>query len=111
MKDKAERRPIIDPLLLALKSRRVIIAFSALLVGVLVLAIPELQSVRGEILTLVVTLGLALIGGYTIEDAARAGRERASVSREELRDLVKDVLTGMVDEVSDRAEDKHNVAT
>jgi hypothetical protein len=100
--NKLLRRPIIDPLLLVLKSRRVIIALSALLVGLLMLAVPDLQPVRGEILTLVVTLALALIGGYSVEDAARIARDRASVPPEQLRELIKDVLDGMVDEVSDR---------
>lgn len=95
---KALRSPIIDPILLALKSRRVIIALAALVVGLLTLAVPEVQPVRGEILTLVITLALAVIGGYSIEDAARAGRERATLPENDLRDLIKDVLTGIVDE-------------
>lgn len=101
--DKNQRRPVIDPLLLALKSRRVVVALSALLVGLLVLAVPELQPVRGELLTLVITLALALIGGYTVEDAARAGRDRAAASPDDLRDLVRDVLTGLVDEIAGKS--------
>jgi hypothetical protein len=97
---KSLRSPIIDPIVLALKSRRVIIALSALIVGLLALAIPEVQSVRSEILTLVITLALAVIGGYSIEDAARAGREHATLPENDLRELVKDVLTGLVDEVN-----------
>lgn len=100
--DKSQRRPLLDPLLLALKSRRVIVALCALLVGLLALALPEIESVRGELLTLIVTLALAVIGGYTIEDAAKAGRDRAAVPPGELRDLVKDALTGVVDEVAER---------
>ncbi len=100
--DKSLRRPVIDPLLLALKSRRVVVALSALIVGLLVLAVPELQPVRGELLTLVITLSLAVIGGYTVEDAAKAGRDRATTSPDDLRDLVKDLLDGMVDELADK---------
>jgi hypothetical protein len=100
--NKLLRRPIIDPLLLVLKSRRVIIALSALVVGILMMAVPDLQPVRGELLTLVVTLALALIGGYSVEDAARLAKQRASIPPEEMRELIKDVLDGMVDEVSDR---------
>jgi hypothetical protein len=102
--DKSLRRPLVDPLLLALKSRRVVIALSALIVGVLVLAVPELDSVRAELLTLVVTLSLALIGGYTVEDAARAGRERASAPPDDLRELIKEALDSMVDEIADKAQ-------
>jgi hypothetical protein len=97
--DKSARRPVVDPILLALKSRRVIVALSTLIVGLLTLAVPDLQSVRGEILTLLITLALAIIGGYSIEDAARAGREQASRPPENLREAVKDVLVGVVDEV------------
>ena len=97
--DTAARRPIIDPLILALKSRRVLIALRALIVGLLTLAIPDLQPVRGEIMTLLITLALAVIGGYSIEDAARAGRERAALPPEDLRELVKDTLTDLIDEI------------
>jgi len=102
--DKSLRRPLIDPVLIALKSRRVVVALSALAVGLLALAVPELESVRGELLTLVITLSLALIGGYTVEDAARAGRERSSASPNELRDLIKDVLDSVVDEIADQSQ-------
>jgi len=102
--DKSLRRPIIDPLLLALKSRRVVVALAALIVGLLALALPEIEPVRGELLTLVITLALALIGGYTVEDAARAGRDRAATPPDDLRDLIKDVLDGMVDEIADQTQ-------
>ncbi len=96
--DKSARRPLIDPLLLALKSRRVLVALCALVVGLLTLAIPDLQPVRAELMTLLITLALAVIGGYSLEDAARAGRERATLPPEDLRDLVKDVLNDVVNE-------------
>ena len=99
--DKSLRRPVIDPLLLALKSRRVIVALSALVVSLLVLAVPSLAPLRGEILTLVITLALAVIGGYTVEEAARAGRERSSVAQDELREIIKAVLINLVDELGD----------
>ncbi len=92
-----QRRPIIDPLLLALKSRRVLVALCAMIVGLLVTAAPDLEPVRGEILTLLITLALALIGGYSVEDAARAGRERSSLPPADLRDQIRDVLLEIVD--------------
>jgi hypothetical protein len=101
--DKSQRRPLIDPFLLALKSRRVLVAIAALLVGMLTLALPEVAALRGEILTLVIALALALIGGYSLEDAAGVGRERATASPEALRELVKEVLAGLVDEVADNS--------
>ena len=106
--DKAARRPLIDPLLLALKSRRVIIALCALVVGLLVMAVPSLESVRGEVLTLLITLSLALIGGYSLEDAAAAGRERARSAQEadELRDLLKDLTGAYIDSVGQEDEEE-----
>jgi hypothetical protein len=95
---KSARRPVIDPVLLALKSRRVIIALAAFIVGAL--AIPDLAAVRGELLTLIVALSLALIGGYSVEDAAAAGRERASLPPEDLRETVKEIVAGFLDEIS-----------
>ena len=100
MTERHLRRPVIDPLLMALKSRRVIVALSALVVSLLVMAEPRLAPIRQDILTLVVTFALAIIGGYTVEEAARAGREGAAMKPEEIRELIKDVLNGMVDELA-----------
>lgn len=96
--DKSARRPLIDPLLLALKSRRVLIALSALVVGLLTLAIPDLKSVHNELLTLLITLTLAIIGGYSLEDAARAGRETKDQSPDDLRNLIKEILMEIVND-------------
>jgi hypothetical protein len=98
--DKSLRRPVIDPVLLALKSRRFIVALAALAVGLLTLAVPELAAVRSELLTLVITLALAVIGGYTWEDAAHAGRKRAALPPDDLRDLVKTVVGELLDEMT-----------
>jgi uncharacterized membrane-anchored protein len=96
--DKGARRPVIDPLLLALTSRRVLIALAALLVGLAVAWIPALAAVQGELLTLVTALALALIGGLSLEDAARAGRstqlpaDRETLVRAVVVDVVEAVL-------------------
>ncbi len=97
--DKTLRRPIIDPLILALKSRRVLVALCALFIGVLAMAVPEIRPVRGELLTLLMTLALAVIGGYSLEDAAHAGRDASAVQPEDLRELIKDALNDFVDEI------------
>lgn len=118
MIDKTERRPLIDPLLLAMKSRRVLIAIAALLVSLLVLAIPELGAARAELLTLVITLALALIGGYSVEDAARIARDRSAgppdgaitVTPEELRTLIKEAIAGLIDEIGAAHERQNGAA-
>jgi len=101
MYDKDNRIPLIDPILLALKSRRVIVALVTLLVGVLLLAVPELNAVQGELLTLLLTLALTVIGGYSLEDAVRASREVAPMqdTDENLRHLMREVVNAVLDEV------------
>lgn len=99
--DKANRRPILDPVLLALKSRRVVIAVMTLLVGLLVMAVPELAAVQTEVLTLLITLALALIGGYSIEDAAIAARQREPIPADDtLREQVREVVESLLDELT-----------
>ena len=103
--DKLTRTPIIDPLLLALKSRRVLVAILTLIGGVLTLAVPELAAVRDELLTLLLALGLAVIGGYSLEDAARAARDTAAqtpptTSEDDLRRLMREVIDGTLDELN-----------
>jgi len=101
MPDKSQRRPVIDPLLLALKSRRVLVALITLLVGAVTLALPELSAVRDELLTLLITMALAVIGGYTVEDAAREARGRDSnLDDAELKRIVREVFDGILDELN-----------
>jgi hypothetical protein len=100
-RNKGARRPIIDPLLLVLRSRRVLIALAALLVGMLVMWIPVLGAVQGELLTLVTALALALIGGLSLEDAAYAVRGAAPPPPEldnRVHDAVNEVLAVLLAE-------------
>lgn len=97
--DKSQRRMLIDPLLLALKSRRVLVAIATLIIGLLTLAVPELEVVQGEILTLLITLALAVIGGYTVEDAAREARGRdTALDDADLKRLIREIINGLMDE-------------
>jgi len=89
----------LERLVQALTSRRVVVAGAALIVGILTLYIPELESVRDELLILIVTLSLMLIGGFSLDEAARIGRERAEQSDEELREKVKQLLEEIIDEL------------
>lgn len=101
------RRPIIDPLLLILRSRRVMVAFCALLVSLLVLAVPELKAVQNELLALVVALALGLIGSYSVEEAVSASKSEARpLSDDALRDLVKRLLIELMDEVAEDVRKK-----
>lgn len=99
MSDKQRRRPFIDPLLMVIRSRRVIIALAGLLVGLLVLALPDLAEVQQELLMLVITLSMALIGGYSIEDAAVAARQTPSDA--DLAARVEALVRAIIEESSD----------
>ena len=101
MHDKTQRRPVIDPILHALKSRRVLVALITLIVGAVTLAVPDLHPVQGELLTLLITLALAVIGGYTVEDAAREARGRdKSLDDADLKRVVREVFDGLLDELN-----------
>ena len=95
-KTKHDVFPSLTPLRRLLQSRRVLVALAALIGRHSGSGFPELEAVRGEFLTLVMTLALALIGGYSVEDAATAARQ--THSSEALREQVKDVLNSIVDE-------------
>lgn len=112
-KPKSERIPILDPLLIVLRSRRMLIALSALVAGVIVTLVPAFEGVHVELLTLLVTLALGLIGGYSVEDAAQAARERATVnadSKEDLYVLIREVLVTLVDEAARQRDDDNRPA-
>ena len=102
-KKKSQRSPVTHRLLKALKSRQMIIAMSTLVVGLLVLAVPDLKPIREELLTLIVTLALAVIGSYAFQETSSSDRQ-LQMPPDELRELVEDVLSEMVDEETPSGE-------
>lgn len=100
-----EIRPVIDPILNLLRSRKVLTALVALGMAILIALVPDLQPVRGELYTFVLALAIALIGGTTIEDAARhvsANPDPQKSPRDAARALGEVVL----EEVFDAIEEK-----
>ncbi|MEL6524966.1 MAG: hypothetical protein AAFQ07_04575 [Chloroflexota bacterium] len=93
--DKMARRVVIDPLLALLKSRRVLVALIALLVGMLMQIVPALAPLESELMILLVSLALALIGGYSLEDAVIAARQ--TPNDQALRDEVDALLDAILD--------------
>jgi hypothetical protein len=91
-----KRMPIVGPILLALRSRKVIVALVSILVAVLVAYVPELRAVQDALIVLIGSLALAVIGGIAWEDAAGAARERAAqpvgTIAEEVKRAVREVL-------------------
>lgn len=97
MENKKNRRVLIDPLLLVLKSRRVLIAIASLLIGLLVMNVPQLEALHSELLVLVVSLALALIGGLSVEDAVIAAKQ--TPVQEDVRQLVEAAIDAVIDEM------------
>lgn len=98
LKPPPDRLPVLEPLRLLLQSRRVMIALCALVVSLVVLAIPSLAVVQTELLMLVLTLALTLIAGYSLEDAARAARQAAVQPPDTVPEQVKTLLNTLIDE-------------
>lgn len=99
-----EIRPIIDPLLNLLRSRKVLTALTALALAILIALVPDLEPVRGELYTFVLTLAVALIGGTTIEDAARHARGNPDPLKSP-KDAARDLGEAVLEEVFDAIED------
>ncbi len=72
-------KPIIDPILMLLKSRKAIVALITAGVDLLVLAVPSLTPNRDALLTIFTSLGLGLMGFTTAEDVSK-NHETAKVA-------------------------------
>ncbi len=94
-----------------LRSRRVLASLAVLLVGLLTLLIPELQAVHDQLVVLIVTLALMLIGGVSIDEAARIAKERNGEEDERLREVIKELLSELFEEmvVEQTEKEKTNV--
>jgi len=88
---------IIGPLLALLRSRKVLIAISAIITGILISKVPELAAIRTELMTLIIGATLTIIGGTALEDAAKAGRDKAAEPPEEVRELVRELFNEFLD--------------
>ncbi len=97
-------QPLLTPILLLLKSRKFIVSVCALALNFLVAAVPEIAPFRGELMTVITGLALALIGGIAYEDAAKAGRDAAAQPIQTDAELIKALLGDLVDSVSTNFE-------
>ena len=96
--EKHNRRPIIDPVLLILKSRRVLIALASLVVALLIMTVPQLEAMSKELLVVLITLALALIAGYSVEDAVSIARQTSLPVN--LHEQIREVLNALLDEAT-----------
>ncbi len=95
---------MITPILLLLKSRKFIVSLCALLLNLLVTAVPDLAPFRAELMAVITALALAVIGGIAYEDAARAGVNAATQPPAANADLLKTLLGELIDSVTQTAE-------
>lgn len=65
---------IASPAAALLKSRKTIVALVTALVNIIVLLVPSLEPVRGELVTILTILGAVLIASISHEDAASKGQ-------------------------------------
>ncbi len=102
MEDKTKRRIVIEPLILLLKSRRVLIGLSGLLTSGLVGFAPQLEPLQGELLTIITAITLFLIGGFAYEDAAIAGRnQNLREAKEYALEMVEAIIENRIEEQKD----------
>lgn len=73
--------PILKPIIALLKSRKFMTAVLMILTSVIIARVPELAVMREEITVVIITAGLAVIGGTAWEDSAAAGRSEAANPR------------------------------
>jgi hypothetical protein len=80
-----------------------LLALAVLAVNLLIVYIPDLAPMRDVLIVVVSALGLALIGGLTLEDATAAGRDRANqetetptATEELIRQIVTDALNAII---------------
>lgn len=90
--------PLIRLFVRVLRSRRVNVALTTFAVALLMLAVPDLNPVQGELLVLLLTLALALIGGYSVEEAARIARQQPPAD-DGLRQIIREVVEAALDEL------------
>lgn len=95
--DNPTPTPVITPLIALFHSRRFIVALCTLIVGAVCIAVPDLQPIRSELLILLVTLALAVIGGYSISDASANGRVVAQEPPKDPAQTLKEIIEQLID--------------
>jgi hypothetical protein len=66
-------KPILDPLIALLRSRKFMIGVMTLVVDLLIAYLPALEPVRAELLTVFTLVGSVLIGAIAYEDGKEKG--------------------------------------
>lgn len=85
--------PIIEPFRRLLRSRRFTTSIVAVIVAVVVSLVPGLAEVNTELFVLIATLALALVTGYSWEDATAAAQQNTALADTSLREAVRDAVS------------------
>lgn len=80
--------PILKPLLALFRSRKFLTAVISVVVSLLVTLFPDLETVQGPLINVIMALGLAVIGGIAWEDAAKAGSDAAAMPPKTIEELL-----------------------
>lgn len=92
-----------EPLESLLKSRKFMVALAAIGSYLIVLALPDLRPHQSDIAVILLTLAGMVIGGISLEDAARNFRQPVDLDSA-VRDIMAEVLDQLLGK-SDSADD------
>ena len=98
MIDERSSHRAADRLRSVITSRRLFIALCALLVGLLVIAIPQLQTIQSELLIVVLSLGLTLFGRARRRDGSKAACSDCDPLPRDPRDMLFEFIMEALDD-------------
>ncbi len=101
--------PLVEPFSRLLRSRRFTTAVIAVVVSAVVSLFPGLEEIRTELFIAVNTGALALITGYSWEDASTASRQDSDLAESNLREAIRDAVFTAIDDVEFVMEDEEIV--
>lgn len=91
--------PVIEPFRRLLRSRRFTTAITSVLVSTLASFVPGLESISTELFVVINASGLALIAGYSWEDASTAARVESDAANATLREAVRDAVIVAISDI------------
>ena len=101
--------PLVEPFSRLLRSRRFTTAVIAIVVSAVVSLFPGLEEIRTELFIAVNTGALALITGYSWEDASTAARQNSDLAGSDLREAIRDAVFIAIDDIDFVVEDEEIV--
>lgn len=90
--------PILGPLLALLRSRKVMIALVALIAGIIVAYVPQLQPIEAEMIVLITFVASVLIGGTAAENVAQLRADAVTKAAQPTNVLISDAVGAAIEE-------------